>query len=229
MKQVRTRRGIRLVEGDAVISEILAAPGPTHSVFDLLAAAVVVLYGGPRVALLGFAGGGIVAPLRAMGFAGTLDVVDLDDRGERIFRRLSGPWRGPVSFELGEASDWLRRRRGKFHSIVEDLSVTGPGGVTKPEVSIRTLPRLAKSRLTPQGVAIVNLLPVRGMTWGSLTEAVGRPYRQRRIVTFTEFENRVLIGGRSLPPARPLSTALREALGSIRSRMADGIGVRTAS
>jgi len=229
VKQIRTRRGIRLVEGDAVISEILSAPGPTHSVFDLLAAAVVVLYGGPRLALLGFAGGGIVAPLRAMGFAGTLDVVDLDDRGERIFRRVSGAWRGPVCFELGEASEWLRRRRGRFDAIVEDLSVVGPGGVTKPEVSIRTLPRLTKARLTPRGVAIVNLLPVRGMTWPSLMEAVGRPYRQRRIVTFSEFENRVLIAGRALPTARELSGALRETLGGIGSSMADGIGVRTGS
>jgi len=229
VKQIRTRRGIRLVEDDAVISEILSTPGPTHSVFDLLAAAVVALYSGPRVALLGFAGGGIVAPLRAMGFTGPLDVVDLDDQGERIFRRLSGAWRGPVSFELGEASAWLRRRRGRFDAIVEDLSVAGSRGVTKPKVSIDTLPRLMKSRLRPQGVAIVNLLPVRGMTWPQLEQAVGRPYRQRRIVTFTEFENRVLIAGRNLPTARQLSAALREALESVESRMADGIGVRTAS
>ena len=124
-------------------------------------------------------------------------------------------------------SDWLRRRRGKFDAIVEDLSEVGHGGVTKPDVSIRTLPRLMKSRLTTGGVAIVNLLPVRGMTWPSLVDAVGRPYRERRIVTFTEFENRVLIAGRALPTARQLSGELRETLGRIGSSMAAGIGVRT--
>ena len=228
MKRVLTRRGVRLIEGDAVISEILSAPGPTHSVFDVLAAAVVVLDGGPRLALLGFAGGGVVAPLRAMGFNGALDVVDLDDRGERIFRNVSGAWRGPVSFELGEASEWLRSKRGKFDSIIEDLSIVGPRGVTKPEVSVRALPRLVRSRLNSRGVAVFNLLPVKGWTWPELVESVGGPFRERRIVSFTEFENRVLIAGRTLPSARQLSVAIREALGSIRSKISDGIAVRTS-
>jgi hypothetical protein len=53
----RTRRGARMIEGDVVLSEILARPGPTHSLFDLLAAAVTALSPGPRLAVLGFAGG----------------------------------------------------------------------------------------------------------------------------------------------------------------------------
>jgi hypothetical protein len=211
-----------------VISEILSAPGPTHSVFDLLAAAVVVLYAGPRVALLGFAGGGVVAPLRAMGFTGRLDVVDLDDRGERIFRAVSGGWRGPVEFELGEASEWLRRRSGRFDAIIEDLSIVGPRGVTKPEVSVGPLPRQVRSRLAPGGVAVFNLLPVKGWTWPELVDRVGRPFRERRVVSFAEFENRVLIAGRVLPSARELSAGLRKALGSIGSMTADTIGVRTS-
>jgi len=172
-----------------VISEILSAPGPTHSVFDVLAAAVVLLYRGPRVALLGFAGGGVVAPLRAMGFSGTLDVVDLDDRGERIFRAVSGAWRGPVKFELGEASEWLRRR---------------------------------------QGLAVFNLLPVKGWTWPELVAVVGRPFRERYVVSFEEYENRLLVAGRALPTARQLSAGLRDTLSSIESKMADGIAVRTS-
>jgi hypothetical protein len=217
-----------LIEGDAVISEILSAPGPTHSVFDVLAAAVVLLYRGPRVALLGFAGGGVVAPLRAMGFSGTLDVVDLDDRGERIFRAVSGAWRGPVKFELGEASEWLRRRPGRFDAIIEDLSVIGPGGVTKPEVSVGGLPRLMKSRLTPQGLAVFNLLPVKGWTWPELVAVVGRPFRERYVVSFEDYENRLLVAGRALPTARQLSAGLRDMWGSIESKMADGIAVRTS-
>ena len=211
-----------------MISEILSAPGPTHSVFDLLAAAVVVVRGGSRVALLGFAGGGMVAPLRAMGFAGTLDVVDLDDRGERIFRAVSGAWRGPVRFELGEASEWLRRRSGRFDAIIEDLSVVGPRGVTKPEVSVGRLPRLVRSRLAPGGVAVFNLLPVKGWTWPELIACVGSPFRERRVVSFADFENRVLVAGRVLPSARQLSAGLREALGSIGSKTVDRIGVRTS-
>ncbi|MEC9081308.1 MAG: hypothetical protein VYE44_05980, partial [Verrucomicrobiota bacterium] len=62
-----TGRGARLVQNGSVLSEVLAQPGPTNSVFDALAALVRLFSPGARVGLLGFAGGGIIAPLRAMG------------------------------------------------------------------------------------------------------------------------------------------------------------------
>jgi len=142
---------------------------------------------------------------------------------------VSGAWRGPVTFELGEASSWLRRRRGKYDAIVEDLSIIGPRGVTKPEVSLGRLPRLIRSKLAPSGVAIFNLLPVKGRTWAELVASVGGPYRQWKVVRFAEFENRVVIAGRSLPDARTLSISLRECLESIGSRVAKGISVRNAA
>jgi len=227
VRRVRTRRGIRLVEGGAVLSEILDRPGPTHSVFDVLAAAVCVLARGPEVGLLGFAGGGVVAPLRAMGFGGTIDAVDLDDRGERIFRDLSTSWRGPLTFELGEASLWLRRRRGRFDAVIEDLSITAERGVTKPEISWPSLPRVVRRGLRGSGVAVVNLLPVRGLSWSALIHRSGRAYPERRVVLLEEFENRVLIGASALPSARRLSIQLRETLGSIGSRLAGTISVRS--
>ena len=66
MRIKRTRRGAQMLQGGAILSEILAEPAATHSVFDLLAALVHLLAPGPRVAMLGFAGGGMLAPLRAL-------------------------------------------------------------------------------------------------------------------------------------------------------------------
>ena len=63
MRIVRTRRGARLVERGLVLSEILGEPGPTHSLFDVLAVAVAAL-GGSRTLVLGCAGGGVVAKIQ---------------------------------------------------------------------------------------------------------------------------------------------------------------------
>ncbi|NIP94518.1 MAG: hypothetical protein GWO24_14175, partial [Akkermansiaceae bacterium] len=63
----RCARGACLEQHGCVLSEILEEPGSTHSVFDVLAAAVAVFSPGRRVAVLGFAGGGMMAPLRKLG------------------------------------------------------------------------------------------------------------------------------------------------------------------
>ena len=224
----RTRRGVRLAEAGAVISEVLRRPGPTHSVFDVLAAAVAALGRGPRVVLLGFAAGGMLGPLRALGHAGPLVGVDLSREGWSVFRKLCGRWAGSVRLERAEAGSWLRGRRGRFDVIVDDLSVVGPAGVTKPEVSLAELPDLAPRRLAPGGVVVVNLLPVPGMHFAELEAAVGRAYHEVRVVHLAEFENRILIGGgAALPPARGLSRALGAALRSIGSSTGRGLAVRT--
>ena len=111
MRIVRTRRGLRLLEGDVILSELLARPGPTHCLFDVLAACVAALAPGPRIALLGFAGGGIVAPLRAMGFPHAIEAVDLDPTGEKLFRELARHWAGEVRVARMDALEWLAREQ----------------------------------------------------------------------------------------------------------------------
>ena len=49
------------------MSELPRSPGPTHSVWDVMAAAVALFATGPRMAMLGFSGGGMVGALRALG------------------------------------------------------------------------------------------------------------------------------------------------------------------
>ena len=82
-----TRHGLRLSQHGVVISELRATPGPTHSVFDVLAALVAVLKPAGRVGVLGFAGGSMMAPLRCLGVESEIHSVDLERTGYDLFRR----------------------------------------------------------------------------------------------------------------------------------------------
>jgi spermidine synthase len=223
VKVVRTKRGLRLLEGDVILSELLSKPGPTHCLFDVLAACVHALAPGPRVALLGFAGGGVVAPLRAMGFAHAIEAVDLDPTGERLFRDLSRPWAGEVHVASMDALDWLREDRAPFDVIVEDLSVPGPAGTVKPAASFGELPALVRARMKPTGVAVTNLLPRPGSTWDALVEPVVRPHSAFHVVHLDEYDNRIVVGG-ALPD--DVARRIRESLDAIGSVQARRIRVR---
>jgi spermidine synthase len=227
LRVVPTARGVSLRHGRHVVSEVLRAPGPTHSVFDVLAALVALCAPGPRVAMLGFAGGGMVAPLRALGCRAGIHAVDLEASGERIFRSVAGPWCGRVSFAHAEASAWLRARPAGWDAIVDDLSAQVPGEVVKPDVSLDVLPGLMASRLARGGVVVINGLPCPGWSGRALVERLSAPHREARVVEFTEFVNRIVVAGRSLPDARFLSARLRAALESMGSRQARRVRVRT--
>jgi spermidine synthase len=225
MKITRTKNGARLVQGGAVLSEILAAPGPTQSVFDVLAAAMATAQPSP-MAVLGFAGGGLVAPLRAMGCTEAIDAVDLDLRGTQLFRELSQSWAGSVGIAEDDAVAWLRRGRSRYGVIVEDLSELGTEGETKPAISVTTIPDLIARRLRRRGRAVINLLPVPGVSWRNLTRQVAAPWPEARVVHLPEFENRIVVTGADVPAPRDLTSRLRRALGSIGSTMEAGLHVR---
>jgi hypothetical protein len=226
---VKTRRGLRLVEAGTVVSEVLAKPGPTHTMFDVLAATVAALAPGPRVALLGFAAGGIVAPLRAMGFAHPLDAVDLSLDGARVFRRLGARWCGPLEVARGDASTWLRARRSRFDCIVEDLFRDGPTGMAKPEICGTMLPRLLRQRLSARGIAITNTLPVRGVSWPRVFAPLAAPFAEAYVVVLADYDNRFLVAGRALGGAARVSARIRRALRAIGSRQARRFRVRNLS
>lgn len=224
MKIVRTRRGLRLLEDDVILSELLARPGPTHCLFDVLAACVKALAPGPRVALLGFAGGGMVAPLRAMGFPHAIEAVDLDPTGEALFRELSRHWAGEVRVERMDALEWLARERAPFDVIVEDLSVPGPEGTVKPAASFAALPPLVRSRLKPLGIAVTNLLPQPGASWDTLIDPVAKPYSGSVVIELEEYENRLVVAG-AIPGTEDVSKRVRAALDAIGSVQARKIRV----
>jgi hypothetical protein len=209
-----------------VVSEVRTTPGPTNSLFDVLAACIAALTPGPRVAVLGFAAGGIVAPLRGMGFGHPIEAVDLSLAGERVFRRHSGPWVGDVEVHEEEAGRWLRRRRRPRDMILEDLSTESGGDVTKPAVSLTVLPPLMRRRLAPRGVVAVNVLPVPGTTWQDLLGRIAEPWPEALVVTDEDYENKILLAG-ALPDAREVSRTLRSHLRALGSSRATEVSVRS--
>jgi len=231
VRVVRTRRGISLVQGHDVLSDTLAVPGPTHGLFDVLAACIVAFLPAPpprpRVAMLGFAAGGVVGPLRAMGYGERLDAVDLSLAAAQLFHELCGAWAGEVRLRKADAAVWLRGRRQPYDVILEDLTVPGPRGATKPEVSLDPLPELLPRALGPHGVAVVNVLPVPGLTWDALVEQLAGAAPAARLVHCEEYVNRVLITGRKLPSARATAAAVRSPLQRIRSRQQARITVES--
>jgi spermidine synthase len=221
VRVVKTRRGLRLLEGDVILSELLREPGPTHCLFDVLAACVAALAPGPRFALLGFAGGGVVAPLRAMGFLEAIEAVDLDPTGEKLFRGLADGWAGDVRVARMDAAQWLREGESLFDVIVEDLSVPSALGTVKPPLSFDGLPALVRRRLQPPGVAVTNVLPQPGAPWEALLSPVARPHARTVAIDLDEYENKIVIGGTALPDAPEVSRRVRAALdriGSVQAR-----------
>jgi spermidine synthase len=215
------------MEGKTVLSTLRSRPGPLHDMYDVFAACAAVLVRGPRIVLLGFAGGGILAPLRAAGCRAPIEAVDRTRRGERVFRRLASDWCGEVRLIRAHADDWLRRSRARYDLIVEDLTVNGADGPTKPEVCVNSLPDLLDRRLAPGGVVVTNVLPVSGWTLRRLLTTMSAPHPQARVIHFLDWENRLLVAGTSLPPARILARRLGAVIDCIGSRMRGRFAVRT--
>jgi spermidine synthase len=220
MDIIPTPHGLRLVQHGVVLSELRTKPGPTHSVFDLLAASIAVLAPSGRVGVLGFAGGGMMAPLRALGVKATIHSVDLERAGFDLFRRHCPEWAAQVNWRQADAVDWLRAQRTKFDLLVDDLSVPCDADVFKPAVSWTVLPQLIRSRLNARGFAVFNLMLSPGQRWSSALPQVTRSFPEARLLRLDEFENRVLVAGAQLPTARALGGALRGELHRIRSRQA---------
>jgi len=221
----RTAGGARLMQNGSVLSEVLSQPGPTDSVFDVLAAAMN-LSNCIRVGILGFAGGGVIAPLRAMGGRQALSGVDLDDFGYKLFCDVSGDWAGSVKFTKEDAIRWLQSRRAPFDVLLEDLSIPRDGDVFKPDVSIDTLPQLMRAKLKSSGLAVFNLLPADDRSWTDLIRCVSEPYRHGIRITFESYYNQILIlGNKPFPTTREVARRIRASLTSIQSAMSNDITV----
>jgi hypothetical protein len=217
--------GVWMEQHGCVLSKVLAQPGPTHSVFDVLAAAVVAFSPGLRVAMLGFAGGGMMAPLRKLGGDHAVEAVDLDPTGHGIYREVGGDWGGDLEFVEGDAVAWLRGQRRCFDAIVEDLSVPVGKDVVKPSVSWEELPPLMARRVRSKGVVISNLLPTPGMTMLELEHCIHR-LGPACVVELDRFHNRILLQGAAFESARETGRQLRGALNALGSRLADEISLR---
>jgi hypothetical protein len=218
-----TEHGLRLSQHGVVISELRTSPGPTHSVFDVLAASIAVLAPNKRVGVLGFAGGGMMAPLRALGVTVEIDSVDLDRSGYDLFREHCPHWTDSVNWQQADAVAWLRQQPRAFSLLMDDLSVPENDDVFKPAISWDVLPELMRSRLRPGGFGVFNLLPAPDRTWKSDVKGIADRFDAARLIQLEDFENRILITGEVLPTARELGLQLRRALRLLRSGQADRI------
>ena len=92
MDITQTEHGLRLSQHGVVISELRTSSGPTHSVADVLAGLISALRPDGRVGVLGFAGGGMQAPLCALGVETTIETVDLDRSAYELFCEHCPEW-----------------------------------------------------------------------------------------------------------------------------------------
>jgi spermidine synthase len=222
-----TEHGLRLSQHGVVISELRTSPGPTHSVFDVLAASIAVLAPAGRVGVLGFAGGGMMAPLRALGVTAAIHSVDLDRSGYDLFREHCPHWKGGVNWQQADAVAWLQQQPDDFGFLLDDLSVPQDDDVFKPAISWDVLPELMRARLRPGGFGVFNLLPAPDRTWKNDVNKIVERFGAARLVYLEDFENRILITGAALPTARELGSLLRQALERLHSRQAGRIQLRT--
>jgi hypothetical protein len=213
-----TKHGLRLSQHGVVLSELRITPGPTHSVFDVLAALISLLAPRGRIGVLGFAGGGMMAPLRALGVDTTIDSVDLDKVGYDLFCKHCPEWIDRVNWQQGDAVAWLRQQPTGFGLLIDDLSVPSEGDVVKPSISWKVLPSLIGQRLRPGGSAIFNLLPCPTGKWNPDLERIVGFFHTARIINLDEFENRILVTGDKLPSSREIGRRLRIILKTLRSR-----------
>jgi spermidine synthase len=179
------------------------------------------------VAVLGFAAGGVVGPLRALGNRAVVEGVDLDPNGYRLFNRMCSPWAGDVRFERADALSWLASRETQADVILDDLSVPSDRDVIKPRISWVEVPGLARNRLSGRGVVVLNWLPPGHESWRAAIRVVAALFPCLRVLFLEDFENRILLGGQKLPPAHDLSRAVRNGLLAIGSRQAGRVAVRT--
>lgn len=226
-REIAVPGGLQLVQHDTVLSEVRFRPGPTHSVFDLLAALAVVLPGVRRLALLGFAGGGVIAPIRALDSAATVEAVDLDPAGHACFQRHCRDWAGDVRWKQADATTWLESVRESFDLIIDDLSVEQGGAVHKPPVSWGGLPSLMARKVKPGGFVVSNQLRPTDGTWVDGVRRYAGNFRETVALHLDAFDNRILVGGDQLPSIRRLSADMNRTMERLGSRQAGRFHLRT--
>lgn len=214
----RTHRGWRISQHGTVLSEVLRQPGPTHSVFDVLAAACLTVTPVRDIALLGFGGGSVVAALRALGCTARIHAVDLDPTGWDLLQQSDSRWLQPFTWHQGDAITWLQSA-GRFDVVVEDLSIPCNGDVVKPDDTWDILPERVAQHLRPRGIAIFNLLRPPGQGWVRGIPSVAARFRQGVIIHLHDFENRILVARKTAGGIHSHAFAARRFGAELRDRL----------
>ena len=209
---------------------MLRQPGPTHSVFDVLAAACMAIDSVRNVALLGFGGGGVVAALRALGCQARVHAVDLDPTGWNLLTQARVQWIEPITWHRREAGSWIQSSN-LFDVVIDDLSVPDRGDVRKPDITWENLPEAAFHHLRPGGLALFNLLRPRTMSWQKAEARITGPFAQSLRIHLDEFENRILVtakpprDGSAILEPRGFGRILRKSLRALASRQSNCVRI----
>ena len=184
------------------------APGSlvTGGVWDALAAPVLMLPPARRRALLvlGLGGGSAARVLRALAPQARIVGVERDPEVLRVAKRRLGLSALGVEVVQADARVYLARLRRRFDLIIEDLFVGSGRRVHKPDwLAGAVLARLA-SRLTPGGLLVSNALDEAPATASAFAEL----FPVSLCLAVRDFDNRVLVGGRTPFTAAGLRGAL---------------------
>ncbi len=203
----RVRDGLELRVDGTLASFYRPGGGVTGVVWWALAAPVLLLRPRrPRRALLlGLGAGSVARALRALDPEAEIVGVECNGEVVRAARRHFGLARLKLELVVEDALAYLRRERGRFDMIVEDLFVGPSRTVRKPEWLLGEGYRLIRRRVRGDGVLVSNTIHETSRLVDALAP-LGWP-----IVSFDAHGhwNRIVVCGPELPPPRAIARRLR--------------------
>ena len=179
--------------------------------WDALSAACLLRADGPpaTVLLLGLAGGTVARQLRALAPEAAITGVDIDAGVVDLARRYMGLDELGIDVVLADADRFLAETEMRFDAIVEDLFLSGPGDVARPQIPVGERLALITARLAPGGIVVTNLITEPGGPHFALRRQVRRVFPEVfssvRVVQPPRGFNEILVGGERSRPG----TALR--------------------
>lgn len=158
-----------------------------------------------RVLLLGLGAGSVAQALRALAPDAHLVGVERDAQVLRLARRHFGLDRLGVELVQGDALAYLERERRSFDLVVEDLFEGRPREVRKPAWLLDEGYPLVRRRLLPSGLVVSNTIHEMPAVVRAMRPLGGRVVS----LDVRGHWNRIVVGGRPLPPPRALRRRLR--------------------
>ena len=178
----------------------------TGGSWDLLAAPVLLASTPrPRVLLLGVGGGTVIRVARALRPDAEIVGIDLDREVVAVARREFALDALGATIEIAEAQRYLGDlpRGDRFDVIIDDIYEPAGCDMRKPRGWSATL-RRALTRLTPDGVLVVNALDAGDAR--ALVAALPAPVVA---LAHADYHNHILVAGRRPLSARAVGRTLR--------------------
>jgi spermidine synthase len=171
----------------------------TGLVWDMLAAAALLgKRNEPRsVLMLGLAGGTSLRILRHLLPACRFTAIDIDGEIVRLARRHMALDATGVEVVIGDAYAWLRKNRGMFDVVIDDIYLAGRTDVFRPQAMDRRLLERLRRCVAPGGVLAVNLVtgPGHRATQSTTRRILRATFAEVRSVTSPAAMNEVLVAG----------------------------------